>query len=252
MCGVQEAGDGMTPSIYYQRGDVTLFFGDCLEVLPTLEAGSVDAVVTDPPYGMGYRSSMNGRFGDCAIAGDDNTTVRDSMLVQAMINLGIDTALIFGNWKVRRPHKTKMILTWDKGPHVGMGDLGLPWKPNTEEIYVIGRRFSGHRGSSVLSFNAVSPNFETVDELREHPTQKPISLMVELLGKCTASTILDPFAGSGTTLVAAVRLGRKAIGVEIEEKYCEIAARRLDREIEQGRLFPPEPQPVEKQAELFT
>lgn len=209
----------------------TLHLGDCLEYLRTLPNGSVDAVVTDPPYGMGYRSSMAGKFGDCAIVGDESTFARDAVLAWAE-ERGIPS-LVFGNWRVPRPAQTLALLTWDKGDHVGMGDLSIPWKPNTEEVYVIGKGFYGHRDSSVLRHNAVSPNFQHTQEPREHPTQKPVSLMLDLIAKCPPGTILDPFAGSGTTGVAAIRMGRNFIGCEISPEYHAIATRRL-KEAEQA------------------
>jgi site-specific DNA-methyltransferase (adenine-specific) len=105
-----------------------------------------------------------------------------------------------------------------------MGDLSFPWKPDFEEIYVNGNGFIGHRGSSVLCFNS------RIDSGRHHPTEKPLELMTELISK-TIGTILDPFMGSGTTLRATKDLNRKAIGIEIEEKYCEIAAKRMEQEV---------------------
>jgi DNA modification methylase len=104
-----------------------------------------------------------------------------------------------------------------------MGDLSIPWKPNTEEIYVIGKGFRGHRDGSVLTGHRV---VTWASKGRVHPNMKPVSLMAELVSKCVGS-IADPFAGSGSTLLAAKQLGRQAIGVEIEERYCEIAAKRL-------------------------
>jgi len=191
--------------------DCLLVLGDCLDVLPHVKA---DCVVTDPPYGMRYRSGMGGHFGNCAIHGDESTALRDAML-KTVDGLPV---LCFGNWRIPRPPQTKALLTWEKGPHVGMGDLRIPWKPNTEEIYVIGKGFHGHRGTSVLRHNAVSPNFN-VGKKRLHPTQKPLSLLVELLEKCPDGTVCDPFMGSGTTIEAAIRLGRKAIGIELDPHY---------------------------------
>ena len=109
-----------------------------------------------------------------------------------------------------------------------MGDLTFPWKPSWEEIYVSGGGFEGNRTEGVLK-GFTTTTWESVD--RFHPNQKPVSLLKHLIGKTKAGLILDPFMGSGTTLRAAKDLGRKAIGIEIEEKYCEIAANRLRQEV---------------------
>ena len=209
-------------TIDYQDDAVTLHHGDCLDILDWLEA---DALITDPPYGMGLSSRRGGSFGESRIAGDEDTASRDA----AMGLWGDRPALVFGRWSEPRPVGTRMVLTWEKGEHVGMGDLSLPWKPNTEEIYVIGSGFTGRRDGSVLKHLAIAGTVgQAVKGTRQHPTEKPTSLMAELIAK-TPGVIADPFAGSGSTLVAAARLGRKAIGVELEEKYCEIAARRLSQ-----------------------
>jgi site-specific DNA-methyltransferase (adenine-specific) len=118
-----------------------------------------------------------------------------------------------------------MALTWDKGDWPGMGDLALPWGPSTENIYVLGSGFTGKRSGSVIRENRLTGDIV-------HPTEKPLPLMQSLLLHCPDKwSIADPFTGSGTTLVAAKNLGRQAIGIEIEERYCEIAAKRLSQEV---------------------
>lgn len=213
----------MTP--YYEQSGVTIYHGDCREVLPSLSA---DVMVTDPPYGVSYQSGMTGHDGGTALAGivgDEDTSLRDAVLCA----WGDRPAIVFGTWKRSRPTATRAVLTWEKGLHLGMGDLSIPWKPNTEEIYVLGVGFSGHRGSSVLRIGAaVSWNSTTRGRL--HPHEKPVALLAALIAKCPPGVILDPFMGSGTTLRAAKDATRHAIGIEIEEKYCEIAARRLQQE----------------------
>ena len=202
---------------YYDEDGITIYHGDCREVGVT----DNDVIVTDPPYGISHQSSSRGNAewrGRVAIQGDEDTALRDWVLSQRSA-----PALVFGSWKVERPAQTRMILTWDKGMSCGMGDLSLPWKPNTEEIYVIGSGFSGHRGTSVLSYGIVGQ----VSWGRLHPNEKPVKLMRDLIGKCPPGIVLDPFMGSGSTLRAAKDLGRGAIGIEIDEKYCEIAAKRL-------------------------
>lgn len=207
---------------YYEDEAVTIYHGDCRDVLPRVHA---DVMVTDPPYGIGLASSWDGRFGTCEVANDESPSIRDEILAMWKPL----PALVFGSWKVARPAGTRMVLIWDKGGHSGMGDLSLPWKPNTEEIYVLGGGFVGTRDSSVLR-HWIHPKTNTVD--RPHPTAKPVDLMRALVGKCAPlASIVDPFMGSGTTLRAAKDLGRRAIGIEIEERYCEIAARRMGQEV---------------------
>ena len=206
-------------SIYYQDDLVTLYHGDCLEH-PEWWTGA-DVLVTDPPYGMAYQSGWVRDRTDRAIAGDDTTGVRDA----ALHAWGNRPALIFGTWRAERPRDARTLLIWDKGL-VGMGALDLPWGPSHEEIYVLGTGFVGKRGKSVLHIQGLT---STDPERFGHPTPKPVPLMETLIAHCPPGCIADPFAGSGSTLVAAKLLGRKAVGVELEEKYCEIAARRLSQ-----------------------
>lgn len=211
---------------YYDHNGITIYHADCRDVLPQLNA---DILVTDPPYGIAYSSGMTGHNGGTAlpgIIGDEDTSLRDHILDM----WGIRPALVFGSWKVSRPRGCVAVLTWDKGDHVGMGNLSLPWKPNTEEIYVLGSGFQGHRGSSVLRVNA-PVTWNSTSFGRCHPHEKPVTLLTHLVAKCPAGIILDPFMGSGPTLRAAKDLGRRAIGIEIEERYCEVAARRLQQEV---------------------
>jgi hypothetical protein len=212
---------GSTP--YYQDEAVCIYHGDCCEVLDAWV--SADVLVSDPPYGIRYASGKTGHYGGTAlpgIVGDDDVTLRDTVLDA----WGDRPAVVFGSWRRPRPAACRVVLTWDKGDHVGMGDLSLPWKPNTEEIYILGSGFTGHRGGSVLRFNA-AVTWNSTTHGRVHPHQKPVALMIDLLRKCPTGVVVDPFMGSGTTLVAAKRLGRKAIGIELERTYCDLAIERL-------------------------
>lgn len=213
------------PQPYYDRDGITIYHADCRDILPHLAPGSVDLVLTDPPYGIAYSTNYTVRgvgasWLGTVIENDGDTTARD----QSLDMLSGIPAYVFGTWKVPHPANTKAVLVWDKGPASGMGDLSFPWKPSWEEIYVIGDGFSGHRDEGVIKgFTEVT--WESKG--RAHPNQKPVKLLRYLIGKTEAKTILDPFMGSGTTLRAAKDLGRRAIGIEIEERYCEIAVRRL-------------------------
>jgi DNA modification methylase len=205
---------------YYQDEQSTIYLGDCRDILPELP--KVDLVLTDPPYGINYSTGFKGNaeWLGSEIANDGDTTLRDTVL--DLLN-GIP-AVIFGSNKKQTPHNTKIVLIWDKGNALGMGDLSLPWKPSWEEIYILGSGFHGKRTSAVISYPPVQ---SMAKNGRLHPNEKPVQLIIELLQKCPAGLILDPFMGSGTTLIAAKKLGRKAIGIEISEKYCEIAVNRL-------------------------
>lgn len=218
-------------SIYYQDESVTLYHGDCLEVDGWANA---DALVSDVPYGIAYHSNQKRRTLARSIAGDDDTSVRDAALNawrSHPSNNGYDhpkgkPALIFGTWRAPRPTGTRQVLIWDTKGALGMGAMDLPWKPAHQEIYVLGAGFVGRRGTDVLT---VAPVQSLGYNGRTHPHEKPVELLMHLIDKCPPGVIADPFAGSGSTLVAAKRLGRKAIGVELEERYCEVIANRLSQ-----------------------
>jgi DNA modification methylase len=112
---------------------------------------------------------------------------------------------------------------------VGMGDLSWPWRPSYEMAWVYGTGWAGKRSPAVLRHRVLPGNFTA----RDHPTQKPVGLLEEIIRKAPPGVIADPFAGSGSTLLAARAQGRRSIGVELEERYCEVIARRLA----QGDLF---------------
>jgi site-specific DNA-methyltransferase (adenine-specific) len=201
---------------YYEDDLVTLYHGDCREVTAWLEA---DVLVTDPPYGMSYKSGR--RLNADTIPGDRTIAARDDALAM----WGDRAALVFGTWKQPRPAAVRQLIVWDKRGGAGFsGDLNMPWADVTEEIYVLGDGWAGRRRPALYSVPTLPSQ---ADYRPEHPTPKPIRLMEELMMCCPPGTVADPFAGSGSTLVAAKQLGRRVIGIELEEKYCEIAAKRL-------------------------
>ena len=215
---------------YYQTDTITIYHANCLDVLSTLTAAEC-VLVTDPPYGLAHSSHRTSalygntaaEYGNGSIANDTTTAFRDAVLQW----YGVGPALVFGSWKVARPAGIRQLLIWDKGEASGMGDLSIPWKPSHEEIYVLGSGFSGRRTTGVL--RAYVP--ARISFGRLHPNEKPVSLMKMLIQKCPDLTILDPFMGSGSTLAAAKQLGRRAIGIELDERYCEVAANRLQQEV---------------------
>ena len=217
---------------YYHDERVTLYHGDCLELADLWTCA--DVLVTDPPYGIEWKQ----RLGDArnvraqthvrrVVLGDGDTGVRDVALAAWG---GDRPAMVFGSWRMPRPEAVRSLLIWHKEGAYS-GPLNAAFFTNHEEVYVIGEgwvRSSPPLRSVITTFEHRS----TASRRSGHPTPKPVSLMEELIGRCQEPWVVaDPFAGSGSTLVAAKALGRRAIGVELEERYCEIAARRLAQDV---------------------
>jgi len=208
--------------------------GDCLDVMRGLPDGCVDAVVTDPPYGINYSSNHGASWQGTVIANDDSLDARDAVLRWAQLRSL--SWLAFGSWRARDiPRQTRGVLIWDKGPASGMGDLSFPWKPSWEEIYVGGPAWEGSRDEGVIKgFRMIT--WESKG--REHPNQKPVPLMRYLLSRLPKdSVVMDPFCGSGSTGVAAMQEGMRFIGIEREASYVDIARRRIADAAAQGNLF---------------
>lgn len=206
-------------------GDATLYLGDCLEILPTL--GQVDAVVTDPPYGIGFKYESY-----------DDTEENWYQLINSCLPILREKARI-----VIMPHCRMEAMSWWFEYH--RPDWIIAWYKGSP----------GHRAS--IGFNDWEPHlvwgkppkpmhdyFQTalVIDNNGHPCVKPVAYAKWLCERAALAgqTILDPFMGSGTTGIACARLGRKFIGIEIEPKYFDIACKRIAREYEQLKLFPPE------------
>lgn len=201
-------------------GNATLYRGDCMDVLPTLP--KVDAVITDPPYGLGDR--MKGgtwgakiEFKEMVIW--DNAPPEIDTLIK-LVNMSGITVFWGGNYYGLPP--SRCWLVWDKQNAVPtMADCEIAWTSldlNTKRFsHPVGRILNGH------------------------PSEKPLKLMQWTIETVKAvGTILDPFMGSGTTGVAAIQLGRSFIGIEREQKYFDIACERIERAMAQGQLFEPE------------
>ena len=198
----------MTP--YYDHKGIQIFHGDCREVLPTLP--KVDLVLTDPPYGLNNKM-QGGTWGIKYKLGDlmawDYKVEQE--LIDRIIQQGTEAIIWGGNYYMVPP--SRCWYSWEKIQRLAtLADFELAWTSYDKPS----KSWHGSRN----------------DDLHIHPTQKPIRLILWCINQdANANTILDPFAGSGTTLVAAKQLGRRAIGIEIEEKYCEIAAKRLSQEV---------------------
>ena len=201
---------------------IDLRLGDCLEILPTLAAGSVDAVVTDPPYGVNFQSgdvpfsrrNSYMRHVRVKIYGDDKPFDPSPFLNYPVV-------VLFGanNYADKLPASRNWIF-WHKRPGMKRNDFGdgeIIWTNQDRNI-----RYFQHMWNGVLRESQSG-------EEHYHPTEKPIALMTWLLHEYTkeGDTILDPFMGSGTTGVACVQTGRNFIGIEIDPTYYAIAEKRI-------------------------
>jgi DNA modification methylase len=230
----------MSPRVEHLAEGVTLWCGDCREILPKLD--KVDAVVTDPPYGISHSSNHGASWQGTVIASDQDTSVRDDVL-QHFANVAA-----FGTWKTPPIAQTKGTLVWDKGPASGMGDLKFPWKGSFELIYIRGNVWEGHRSEGVLKGH-IEVTWESKG--RCHPHQKPVSLLEAIINKLRPqSHILDPFMGSGSTGVAAINLGCRFQGIEIDPKHFSNACRRIEDALKRPDLFVEAPAPLKQQALL--
>ena len=206
---------------YYEHAGITIYHGDCREILPTLP--KCDLLLTDPPYGMSWDAKVtrgiNGtgskgptRHYGTTISGDDEPFDPSFLLDKG------DTVIIWGFNHFPQHLSKGTALVWlkryDDGFQSFLSDAEIAWMNTGYGVYC--RRDVSMQGES---------------SSRIHPAQKPIDLMQWCIGFGNGGDVLDPFMGSGTTLVAAKNLGRRAIGIEIEERYCEIAAKRLSQEV---------------------
>lgn len=205
----------MTP--YYDEGGITIYHGDCREILPHI--ATVDLVLTDPPYGLARLTKGYGftRFKGHGIETEGASWDKkpDEALMNLVIYSGV-AAIVWGANNFTLP-PSETFLVWDKYQTVDNfagAELAFTNLPITAKVF----RYPIHQHNQTST--------------HEHLAQKPISLMAWCIQLAKEyKTILDPFMGSGTTLRAAKDIGRKCIGIEIEEKYCEIAARRLQQEV---------------------
>ncbi len=206
----------MTP--YYEEPGITIYHGDCREILPQLEP--VDLVLTDPPYGIGKdgQKRSDGAHGGrkaYEFLGWDGQRPTDSTF--ALLMAAADQHIIWGGnyFTDYLPAQAKWFV-WDKGQRINQSDGELAWTS------------LGGGALRICTFNRVELRMDGA----EHPTQKPLRLIKWCLNQVPyAQTILDPFMGSGTTLVAARDLGRKCIGIEVERRYCDIAIERLRQRV---------------------
>ena len=206
----------MTP--YYADDHVTLYHARWEDVPPDLLRAAV--LVTDPPYGIAL-NPIRSRFS--RIEGD-----RMPFDPKPLLDLGLPSVLFGANHYASRLPDSPGWLVWDKREGITsnlQADVELAWTTVASVARMFSLYWNGGGGK------AKEAGQEQGGEPSLHPTQKPVALMRWVLQRCPEGTILDPYAGSGTTLVAAKSLNRKAIGVECVERYCEVAAKRLSQEV---------------------
>jgi DNA modification methylase len=211
------------PKPYYQDDHCTIYCGDCREILPTL--GKFDLLLTDPPYGISADNQKRILSrANTAAAKDYGNTNWDSQICEEGVEIGISkcvNAIVFGgNYYLMMP--SSCWLVWDKDNSGDFADCELAWTNLRKAVRKFKYRWNG----------MLQEHMGDKKETRQHPTQKPVPLMRWCLTLVPdAHTILDPFMGSGTTLVAAKLEGRRAVGIEINPEYCEIAKNRLRQKV---------------------
>ncbi|MBM3618828.1 MAG: site-specific DNA-methyltransferase [Alphaproteobacteria bacterium] len=229
-------------------GSCTLYHGDCLDILPRIE--SVDSVITDPPYGDG--TGVGYGLYDKEIAGNDDPLLNCHalrLLYHCLRKNG--TIYNFTNWKHQdflRSYAArytrlnfKRTVIWDKK---GM-KLGSDFRPQHEIILVLEKGKPVYRRKDFADVQTFATVQHTADT---HPHEKPLGLMKGLIAHSSQAgeTILDPFMGSGSTGVAAAMMGRKFIGIELDEKYFDLACRRIEAAHKQGDFFGGNETPLEQ------
>lgn len=225
-------------------GNAVLYLGDCNDILKDFP--KVDAVICDPPYGIGIDRSMAAssgsqsggmmaKKGNYFASGWDDAPM--SLELAELIISKSETVIFWGGNYYGLP-ASQCWLVWDKRVNGNFADCELAWTNMKKPV----RKFE-------WMWNGMLRQGQ--EERNGHPTQKPLALMqwcIEQSG--TPETILDPFMGSGTTGVAAIQMGRKFIGIEREPKYFEIAVKRIKEAVAQPQLFEPE-QPRQIQGTMF-
>lgn len=212
---------------FYRDEYVTLFHADARDLVWVIAA---DVMVTDPPYGIGWRRGLNKQRASKAHAGilnDGDTSMRDDVLA---LHLPLP-AVVFGSFYAPPPAAVRQVLVWHKPPDAGVVGSTTGFRRDVEPVYLCGDWPTRPVASSAVLRSTI-PNIGNPSSpagKTGHPHAKPLDLMETLILACPEGWIIDPFAGSGSTLVAAKNLGRRAVGIELDERYCETAARRLSQ-----------------------
>jgi site-specific DNA-methyltransferase (adenine-specific) len=217
----------MTVEPYYQDDYCTIYHGDCLELADLWTCA--DVLVTDPPYGIGWTRGVDASRSSVAhlgIQNDEDTSTRDAALLLAT-HL---PAVVFGSFYAPAPARTRQVLVWHKPADSGVYGSVTGYRRDAEPVYLLDPwpQCKVKRSSVLRSSRA---GIAAVTAETGHPHTKPTDLLRELIEAAPLGVVADPFMGSGTTLRAAKDLGRKAVGIEIDERYCEIASKRLAQEV---------------------
>ena len=244
---------------YYEHAGITIYHGDCREVLPAIAPNSVDLVLTDPPYGHNNNNGDLAHRREAALGlvdrvddeaarpiandgpeanelvrwmfGEANRVLMPGCCCCCCCGGGGGPDPQFARWSLWMDEAIgfKHAVVWDKG---GLG-MGWHYRRNYE-LMLVGEKpgaacrwYGGNDQPNVVRINGIKPSAD------DHPTPKPEKLMAHFLNlhSLPGHLVLDPFMGGGTTLVAAKRGGRRAIGVEVDERWCEMAAKRLAQEV---------------------
>ena len=237
---------------YYETENGILYKGDCIEIMKQFPEESIDLIITDPPYGLNYRSNWGAKTGNLKPY-IQNDKLEDYKKLLVYIREMLDKILskngeayVFCGgggepilayaWleyiKAKR-FRVKNLLVWDK-EFVGMG---WDWRFQYETIFQLqtgqglNNNTNGSNRSNILHCKNIIP------QAGDHPTRKPVPLIGQILKAKPSNIVLDAFLGSGTTALACEKLHRHWIGIEIDEKYCEIAKERINNYNKQVKLF---------------
>lgn len=217
----------MTP--YYDDGTVTIYHGDCLDLIGALE---FDAVVADPPYGVAERTARGtaGRSA-AATAADWAPVVGDDKPFEPgpWLALGVPLVLFGANHYASRLPDASRWLVWDKlAGLTSKRDVGFNDNADCELAWT---NLGGPARLYSQRWTGMLREGRDARARRQHPTEKPVELFAWVLAQVPGAVVLDPYCGSGPTLRAAKDAGRRVIGIEVDERYCEIAARRCAQEV---------------------
>lgn len=205
---------------YFETKNGVLYHGDCMDIMEGMDDNSVDLVLTDPPYGIAdnyLKPSAKGEWSKLYSVKIEWDNFAPQVTIERSLAVGKNAIIWGGNYFMLPPMRGWLI--WDK----------------------MQKHTSGHAELAYTNLDIPIRNYaycraQLANEGKQHPTQKPLGLFRWCISLCNCETVLDPFLGSGTTAIACEQLNRKWIGIEREEQYCEIAAKRLSEPMQRSLL----------------